>query len=267
MTHPRQASQGLPPCCGGPGFTLVELLVVVAIIAILAALLGPALARAKGAGRKAACLSNLRQTGVAIHGYAFDNEGQIPYGPTAPPYTSPASFYPSTGTPTSLLSLRNGEPVGLGLLLKSYLADSKRVLFCPASDQPLDADGELAKVGSHQAQGSYYYRHAGVTQLFYTPPSVPEHLQLEALGTNLFGAPIRALAIDTLFLAPPGLESFNVVTRTHHQQRMANILDADGHASTGMNPDGRFTVDLREGDIHQAFSRILEVLEAADAEP
>ena len=76
------------------GFTLIELLVVIAIIAILAALLIPTLARARGAGRKAACISNLRQTGVAIHGYAFDNDGRIPYGPTAPPYTSPASFRP-----------------------------------------------------------------------------------------------------------------------------------------------------------------------------
>src|SRR5207245_618060 len=93
------------------GFTLIELLVVIAIIAILAALLLPALAAAREAGRKAACLSNLRQIGIAIHGYAPDYEGKIPYGPKAPPFTSPADFYPSTGAPTSLLSLRGGAPV------------------------------------------------------------------------------------------------------------------------------------------------------------
>jgi len=75
------------------GFTLIELLVVIVIVAILAALLLPALASAKQAGRKAACLSNLRQVGMAIHGYAHDNDGQIPYGPKAPPFTSPSSFY------------------------------------------------------------------------------------------------------------------------------------------------------------------------------
>src|SRR5256885_5852411 len=70
-------------------FTLVELLVVIAIIAILVALLLPALASAREAGRKASCLSNLRQIGIAMHGYAADYDGKIAYGPKAPPFTSP----------------------------------------------------------------------------------------------------------------------------------------------------------------------------------
>lgn len=248
------------------GFTLLELLVVLAVIGILASLLLPTVSRARMAGLRAACISNLRQVGIAVQLYAHDHDGLIPYGPVAPPFTSPASFYPSTGCPTSLLSLRDGKPVGLGLLLSSYLANTPKVLFCPGTDQRVDADAELAKVGSRQAQGSYYYRHAGVTQLFYTPSGRPDHIQLDALGNNRNGDPIQALAIDTLFIAPPGLESFNVQTRTHHQERFANILFADGHVSIGPNVDGRFTVDLHEGDLHDAFSKILQVLERADLE-
>src|SRR5439155_9511789 len=54
------------------GFTLVELLVVIAVIAILAALLLPALARAKASAKSAACKSNLRQLGLALSMYVDD---------------------------------------------------------------------------------------------------------------------------------------------------------------------------------------------------
>jgi prepilin-type N-terminal cleavage/methylation domain-containing protein/prepilin-type processing-associated H-X9-DG protein len=262
------ASTGMHRRMGRLGFTLVELLVVIAIVAILASLLLPALSNAKARGRSAVCISNLRQIGVAVHAYASDHEGSIPFGPEALPFTSPADFYPSTGSPTSLLSLRSGAPVGLGLLIRNYLGSTPKVVFCPGTDQPLDSDAELRKVGVSQAQGSYFYRHAGQTELFVNASGPPTHLRLENLGENRNGRPIRALAIDNLYLCPPDLAAFNVKPRTNHRGKWVNILYADGHVATRKNLDERFTVDVRDySELRDSFSRILGVLEQADDVP
>ena len=91
----RREHVGVRRCMASPerpgGFTLVELLVVIAIIALLAALLLPALARAKSNARSATCLNNLKQWGGALHLFAADHLDRLPPEGWANPPAWPSS--------------------------------------------------------------------------------------------------------------------------------------------------------------------------------
>ena len=122
------------------GFSLVELLVVIGIIALLISMLLPTLNRARSAAKTTACSSNLRQLWQGVTIYAGDNRGQWPRFISADDGTGDTGAQSTNTLWWRPLPTAERRWIGLGLLYPRL--KTKHVYYCP--NAPEDVDRELA---------------------------------------------------------------------------------------------------------------------------
>lgn len=125
------------------GFTLIEMLVVIGIVAILAAILFPVLSRARESGRRANCLSNLQQISTAMKAYSTDYGGYIVNWCVSHPAVAPTAGWPAPPA----VAVRNDPSPGVctwDISIQRYLKNTD-VLRCPSMDNPRTAVGRRGR--------------------------------------------------------------------------------------------------------------------------
>ena len=122
------------------GFTLVELLIVVAIIALLAALLFPVFAKIRERGRQTVCLSNLRQLGLATALYAQDSDDRYPYGGDPGDLQTNGWQFSESGKYWPAIQQMQANHQTLPHVMSNYVRD-REIWHCP-SDNGFDMTGQ-----------------------------------------------------------------------------------------------------------------------------
>jgi prepilin-type N-terminal cleavage/methylation domain-containing protein/prepilin-type processing-associated H-X9-DG protein len=260
------------------GFTLIELLVVIAIIAILAAMLLPALAKAKQKASSAACLSNLRQWGLALNMYLDDNRNVFPlpkiatatpgssgYNENTPGWSNFAEFH-DAGQGDSAWFNALPPYVGAKALWEiaassasSSFVSGRKIFDCPAVTQPSEFPDPNRVVFNYgmNPKGNTGMDAGIVYGLNFKSTMVRNPSAFVFMGDN------RARSTDLPYYGTPtkevGVQHCWVKQFSARHNVGGNLMFADGHAAhfkyTYVCADGGTTpLDTGVPDINWAAS-------------
>ncbi|MHA1600195.1 MAG: prepilin-type N-terminal cleavage/methylation domain-containing protein [Alphaproteobacteria bacterium] len=248
-------------------FTLIEMLVVVAIIGLLIAVLLPSLANAREQGKRAVCLSNLRQMGVGFSGYSSDSKGKLPWKGSFP-YTLMEGIY--------YMPEYEGDDwiqVNYAVLYPRYIGREPKIFYCPSNTQFNADDPEhgMAVFLRHYKNPSpddpdylnaHYHPYAPYGAYFYAPPAYTGRFP-RASGRRMYSSEVvripetelRRESIYWQYLNDPAEQSFLGVFslgRRGKQPVQALMSDAYCAETEGYHLGG---YNVMFGDFHARWIR------------